>query len=52
MTCGFTAERVTNSAGAAERRYLIAVFSTGNPTPQYGATTIARLSSVVWADLG
>jgi beta-lactamase class A len=33
------------------RDYLIAVFSTGNPTPQYGVTTIARLSSIVWADL-
>jgi beta-lactamase class A len=34
------------------RDYLIAVFSTGNPTPRYGVTTIARLSSIVWADLG
>jgi beta-lactamase class A len=34
------------------RDYLIAVFSTGNPTPQYGATTIARLSSIVWQHLG
>ena len=34
------------------RDYLIAVFSTGNPTRQYGVTTIARLSSIVWADLG
>jgi Beta-lactamase enzyme family len=34
------------------RDYLIAVFSTGNPTPRYGVTTIARLSSIVWEDLG
>ena len=34
------------------RDYLIAVFSTGNPTRQYGVKTIARLSSIVWADLG
>ena len=34
------------------RDYLIAVFTTGNPTPQYGVTTIAGLSSIVWADLG
>jgi len=44
-----------NSIGwisGAGRDYLIAVFSTRNPTPQYGATTIATLSSIVWADLG
>ena len=34
------------------RDYLIAVFSTGNPTPQYGVTTIKRLSSMVWESLG
>jgi hypothetical protein len=34
------------------RDYLIAVLSTGNPTPRYGVTTIARLSSIVWDDLG
>lgn len=34
------------------RDYLIAVFCTGNPTPQYGVTTIAGLSAIVWADLG
>jgi hypothetical protein len=34
------------------RDYLIAVFSTGNPTPRYGVTTIARLSSIVWEELG
>jgi hypothetical protein len=44
-----------NSIGwisGAGRDYLIAVFSTGNPTSQYGATTIARLSSIVWQHLG
>ena len=34
------------------RDYLIAVFSTGNPTPRYGVTTISGLSAIVWADLG
>jgi beta-lactamase class A len=34
------------------RDYLIAVLSTGNPTPQYGVTTIKRLSSMVWESLG
>ena len=34
------------------RDYLIAIFSTGNPTPQYGVTTIKRLSSMVWESLG
>jgi beta-lactamase class A len=34
------------------RDYLIAVFSTGNPTPQYGVTTIKGLSSLVWHSFG
>jgi beta-lactamase class A len=34
------------------RDYLIAVFSTGNPTPQYGVTTIKGLSSLVWDSFG
>jgi Beta-lactamase enzyme family len=34
------------------RDYLIAVFSTGNPSPRYGVTTIAGLSSIVWENLG
>ena len=34
------------------RDYLIAVFSTGNPTPQYGVTTIKGLSSLVWESFG
>jgi hypothetical protein len=40
-----------NSVGwvsGAGRDYLIAVFSTGNPTEQYGIDTINALSSVVW----
>jgi beta-lactamase family protein len=30
------------------RDYLIAVFSTGNPTEQYGIDTISALSSIIW----
>ncbi len=30
------------------RDYLVAVFSTGNPTEQYGIDTINGLSSVIW----
>jgi Beta-lactamase enzyme family len=30
------------------RDYLVAVFSTGNPTEQYGIDTINALSSVIW----
>jgi hypothetical protein len=40
-----------NSVGwvsGAGRDYLIAVFSTGNPTEQYGIDTINALSSVIW----
>jgi Beta-lactamase enzyme family len=40
-----------NSVGwvsGAGRDYLIAVFSTGNPTEQYGIDTINALSSDVW----
>lgn len=40
-----------NSVGwvsGAGRDYLIAVFSTGNPTEQYGIDTINALSSGVW----
>jgi hypothetical protein len=40
-----------NSVGwvsGAGRDYLIAVFSTGNPTERYGIDTINALSSVVW----
>jgi hypothetical protein len=40
-----------NSVGwvsGAGRDYLIAVFSTGNPTEQYGIDTINALSSEVW----
>jgi beta-lactamase class A len=34
------------------RDYLIAVLSTGNPAPRYGVTTIGRLSSIIWENLG
>ena len=34
------------------RDYLIAVLSTGNPTEQYGITTISALSSMVWSAMG
>jgi hypothetical protein len=40
-----------NSVGwvsGAGRDYLIAVFSTGNPTEQHGIDTINALSSVIW----
>ncbi len=30
------------------RDYLVAVFSTGNPTEQYGIDTINALSSIIW----
>ena len=31
------------------RDYLVAVFTTGNPTEQYGIDTISTLSSLIWA---
>jgi hypothetical protein len=34
------------------RDYLMAVFTTGNPTEQYGISTINALSSRAWAALG
>jgi Beta-lactamase enzyme family len=43
-----------NSVGwvcGAGRDYLIAVFTTGNPTERYGIDTINALSSVVWTAL-
>jgi Beta-lactamase enzyme family len=40
-----------NSVGwvsGSGRNYLIAVFTTGNPTEQYGIDTIDELSAIVW----
>jgi Beta-lactamase enzyme family len=34
------------------RDYLIAVFTTGNPTEQYGIDTVSALSSRVWTAMG
>jgi beta-lactamase class A len=34
------------------REYLMAVFTTGNPTEQYGIDTIERLAAVTWQAMG
>jgi len=34
------------------RNYLMAVFTTGNPTEQYGIDTISRLAAMAWQALG
>jgi len=54
LTAGNTDWQV-NSVGWVSgdgRDYLIAVFTTGNPSMQYGIDTISALSARVWAALG
>jgi beta-lactamase class A len=44
-----------NSVGwinGSGRNYLMAVFTTGNPTEQYGIDTIDQLATLVWQHLG
>jgi hypothetical protein len=36
------------SCGVAGRDYLMAVLTTGNPSEQYGVSTIDTLGALVW----